>query len=394
MPFQQCSDSNLQTSPWQWWRDQMPITRRWAYLDHAAVAPLPACAQQRMVAFADEAAESGTTVWPQWSKGIEEFRKRLADWINASEREIALIPNTSFGISLVAEGFDWQPGDNVLIVDGDFPSNRLAWENQASKGVEVRSIPVRDGAINLDDIDNLIDENTRIVSVSWVGYATGFRLDLGTLTDLVHRRGALLFVDAIQGMGIYPIDVRTTPIDFMAADGHKWMLGPEGAGFAYIRSEHIERLRCTSVGWHSVVNSHDFANAELRLRNDAARFEAGSANMVGLLCFAESARVFEQVIAAHGADAISERVLALAKQAAARLEDAGASVMTKWPAGHNSSILVFNVPGVKAASVRSVGLSQDVVLSCRGGGVRASIHAYNDNDDIDRLLRVVEQVQS
>lgn len=368
----------------------MPIAMRWAYFDHAAVAPLSTPAQMRMIAFADEAAETATTLWPQWSKGVEAFREGLARWMGASPAEIAMIPNTSHGINLVAEGFPWKPGDNVVTFEGEFPSNRLPWDNQKAKGVEVRTVYCPNGAVDLDRVAEQIDEKTRIVAISWVGYASGYRVDLDALTDLVHSRGALLFVDAIQAMGIYPIDVRRTPIDFLAADGHKWMLGPEGAGFAYIRSEHLDLLRCTHVGWHSVRNAADFMHAKLDLRPDAARFEAGSANMVGLLSLAQSADMFWQVGQAHGAEAIATRVLQRTETVVERLQKAGAKVLNRWPEPHRSSIVVFDVPGVSAAQVRSVGLQQDVVLSCRGGGVRASIHVYNDDQDIDRLIQVVE----
>ncbi|WP_417729800.1 aminotransferase class V-fold PLP-dependent enzyme [Rosistilla oblonga] len=389
------SDPNsLQSAPWQWWRAQMPIALRWAYFDHAAVAPLSEPAQLRMIAFADEAAQTATTLWPYWSKGVESFRSQVARWIGASATEIAMIPNTSHGINLVAEGFPWKSGDNVVTFAGEFPSNRLPWDNQKSKGVEVRTVECPGGEVSLDAIAAQIDDRTRIVAISWVGYASGYRVDLDALAELVHSRGALLFVDAIQAMGIYPIDVAKTPIDFLAADGHKWMLGPEGAGFAYIRSEHLDLLRCTHVGWHSVRNAADFQNAQLNLRPEAARFEAGSANMVGLLALAESAAMFEKVIEAHGQDAIANRVLETAETLIQRLEKAGATVLNRWSGENRSSIVVFDVPGVSPAEVRNIGLQQDVVLSCRGGGVRASVHVYNDDQDLDRLIRVVEEARA
>ena len=369
----------------------MPIARKWAYLDHAAVSPLPAGAQARMIGFADEAAESGTTIWPVWAKEVEQLRRGLAGWVGATSEEITLIPNTSFGINIVAEGFPWKSGDNVVIVEGDFPSNRFPWENQRAKGVEIRQVAPVGGRIVLDAIAELIDSHTRIVAVSWVGYASGYRLNLESLTQMVHDRGSLLFVDAIQGMGIYDIDVSSVPIDFMAADGHKWMLGPEGAGFAYLRKEHIDRLRCTNVGWHSVVNSYDFKHAEFELRPDAARFESGSMNMVGLATMAKSLELFWQIDEHHGNHAISNRVLELAAMAIEKLKSAGARVLYEHPDENSSSIIVFDVPGVAPARVRSIALANNVVTSCRGGGTRISIHAYNDASDIDRLVTVVRE---
>ncbi|MEZ6091297.1 MAG: aminotransferase class V-fold PLP-dependent enzyme [Pirellulaceae bacterium] len=383
----------IKSEPWLWLRQQMPVTQRWAYLDHAAVAPLSLPAQSRMTAFAQEAAQDGTTVWPQWSQGVEVFRENLAQWINASATEIAMIPNTSYGINIVAEGYPWKQGDNIVTFEGEFPSNRFPWENQQTKGVQVRTVPCPGGEVSMDRIAQSIDQHTRIVAISWVGYASGFRVDLNALTQLVHDRGALLFVDAIQGMGVYPLDVQATPIDFLAADGHKWMLGPEGAGFAYIRAEHLNRLRCINVGWHSVRNSADFKNAKLDLRDEAARFEAGSANMVGLLSMAESVNLFTEIIRHHGPNAISQRVLELTALAIDRLCDAGASVATNWDSPNRSSIIVFTVPNMTPAAIRSMALKHDVVVSCRGGGVRVSIHAYNTESDVDRLIDVVRLCQ-
>lgn len=389
----QIGQFQVQSEPWLWWREQMPIVERWAYLDHAAVAPLSQPAQSRMIAFANEAARDGTTLWPQWSGAVQTFRSTLAQWINASATEIAMIPNTSYGINIVAEGYPWKKGDNVVTFQGEFPSNRFPWENQQAKGVEVRTVPCPGGRVSIDEIAKHIDQRTQVVAISWVGYASGFRVDLDALTQMVHDRGALLFVDAIQAMGIYPLDVQSTPIDFLAADGHKWMLGPEGAGFAYIRSEHLNRLRCTNVGWNSVRNSADFKNAQLDLREEAARFEAGSANMVGLLSMAQSVDIFQQVIRHHGHQAIAQRVLELTAIAIERLTSAGATVLTDWDIPNRSSIVVFTLPGVMPTALRSTAMKHGVVVSCRGGGVRVSIHAYNNESDLDRLIEVVRLCQ-
>lgn len=369
----------------------MPVIQKWAYFDHAAVAPLPEPARQRMVDFSNESAEHGTTIWLEWSKGVETFRKEVAAWVGASSSEIAMIPNTSYGINLVAEGYPWQPGDNVVTFAGEFPSNRLPWDNQASRGVEVRVVPCPEGRVCLNELAKHIDSKTKIVAISWVGYSTGFRIDLSAVEKLVHERGALLFLDAIQGLGIYPLDVSQTRIDFLAADGHKWMLGPEGAGIAYIRQEHLDLLRCGQVGWHSVRNSHDFKNAKLDLRPEAARFEAGTSNMVGLLSFAESLRIFWQIEKVHGASAIGNRVLRLANQASEALEDAGAKVLTRWEPEHQSSIVIFDVPGMEPDRFRSLALSKGIAVSVRGGGVRASIHAYNNGEDIQKLATLVRE---
>ena len=221
---------------WQSFRQQMPVAQRWAYFDHAAVAPLPERTRAAVTRWVDLAATEGDTVWPSWSNRVEQCRGLAARLIHAEPAEIALVHSTTEGITLVAEGYPWQPGDNVVTLDNEFPSNQYPWLNLASRGVETRRVPAVDGRVDLDRLADACDARTRIVTVSWVGYASGYRVDLDQVAELAHRKGALLFVDAIQGLGVFPLDVQKTPIDFLAADGHKWLLGPEGAGLFYLRA--------------------------------------------------------------------------------------------------------------------------------------------------------------
>ena len=377
-------------APWQWWRSEMPIVDRWAYLDHAAVGPLTARAGAALRHFADQATSQGDTVWPQWSARLEQLRSGLAELITADREEICLLPNTTTGINLVAEGFPWQPGDSVVLPEGEFPSNLYPWLNQQSKGVDVRIVPRRDGQVLVDDLMSRVDGSTRIISVSWVGYASGYRLNLDELVEKAHRRGVLVFLDAIQGLGIYPLDVSQTPVDFLAADGHKWMLGPEGAGMGMIRREQLERLRCTNVGWNSVENAHLFSGSSFDIRGEAARFEAGSANMVGMSALAASVELFLEIRRQHGNQAIGERVIGLAETLDRMLGEIG--VPTRLPADPQcrSGIVTFDVPETDPAAVRKEAMQRGVVVSCRGGGVRASIHAYNNEDDLARLVEAVQ----
>ncbi len=331
----------------------------------------------------------GDTVWPQWAARVEQLRASAAEWLSADSSEICVVPNTSTGINLVAEGFPWQSGDNVVLPDGEFPSNLFPWQNQQARGVEVRIVPRRDGRVLVEDLMAHVDSSTRLIAVSWVGYASGFRVDLDQLVHEAHRRGVLVFLDAIQGLGMYPLDVSKTPVDFLAADGHKWLLGPEGAGVAMIRREHLERLRCCHVGWGSVKNSYNYASPKLELRDSAARFEPGSANMIGVTALAASIGMFHDVRRVHGVDAISARVLALAERLDQSLRGVGVPTRLPNEEDHRSSIVTFDVPGVDPAEVRRRLLEEKVVVSCRDGGVRASIHAYNNDEDLDRLTRVV-----
>lgn len=373
----------------------MPVTANWAYLDHAAVGPLPQPAADAIADFAREASEHGDTLWPQWAEENERLRGDFADFLNCDREEIALIPNTSYGINLVAEGLRWQPGDNIVIPAGEFPSNLFPWQSQQRHEVELRIVPAAaDGSGRIDNAAILaaVDARTRLVAASWVGYASGFRLDLEPLVDQVHRAGALFFLDAIQGLGVFPLDLQQIPIDFLAADGHKWLLGPEGAGVAMIRKQHLDLLPGAPVGWNSVQGAHQFGQPELKLKPDASRFEIGSQNMVGMRALRQSLAIFRTIARLHGPAAIANRVLELAALLEHELRRAGATTQFAADPQHRSGIVSFAVPRQGAGRIRQLAAEHHVAVSCRGIGVRASIHAYNQESDIRRLVEVIQSL--
>lgn len=369
----------------------MPVAQKWAYFDHAAVGPLSGPAAESIRQFTESAALNGDVFWMDWSKRINSLREMTAELIHCDADEVALIPNTTTGINFVANGFPWQPGDNVIVPEGEFPSNLFPWLNQQSRGVEVRVVPRQDGRVVVDDLIAKIDGSTKMIAVSWVGYSSGFRIDLQRLVEQAHDRGVLVFLDAIQGLGIYPLDLRTCDVDFLSADGHKWLLGPEGAGVAVIRRRHLERLRVDNVGWGSVQNSHLFSGASFDLRNTASRFEGGSSNMCGLMSLAASMELFLSVMRIHGNQAISHRVLERADRLRTLLNQRGAHLLfdNEPSALHGSGIVTFEVDGETPTEFRSRALESNIVVSCRGGGIRASIHVYNSDEDLLRLADLV-----
>jgi cysteine desulfurase / selenocysteine lyase len=377
-------------------RAAMPVARRWAYFDHAAVAPISEPARQALVAYAEQATSDGDTVWPTWARRVEEIRRTAAGLICAGADEIAFVKNTTDGITLVAEGFPWQAGDNVVTLANEFPSNQYPWLNLASRGIETRRVaadePTEDGVlgrVNLERLAAACDRRTRILSVSWVGYASGFRLDLDAVAKIAASVGARLFVDAIQGLGVFPLDVSQTPIDYLAADGHKWLLGPEGAGIFYIRRERLDELRPIGVGWHSVAQGSDYTKIDLALKPSAQRFEGGSQNMPGVLALGASLDLLTSLAAEFGGDVIARRLLGITEIACDQLIVAGAKIHTDRTRDHASGIVSFSVPGADPEALRRSALQAGVAMSCRAGRLRISPHAYNNIDDIDRLLAAI-----
>lgn len=370
---------------WDELRRLMPSAGKWAYFDHAAVAPLSLPARAALANWADDVAANGVVDWPQWAAQLENVRRRGAELLHADPGEIALIHSTTEGINLVAEGFGWQAGDNVVAPANEFPSNLYPWMNLESRGVEMRRVPVTDGRVEIGDLARACDDRTRIVTASWVGYASGWRLDVDALVEMAHHRGAMVFLDAIQGLGVFPLDLRQTPIDFLSADGHKWLLGPEGAGLFYVRKEHLDRLRPLGIGWNSVVQSHDYSHIELTLKPAARRYEGGTYNMPGLLALGASL----ELLAEFPVSEIANRVLSLTDALCERLLAAGAVVSSCREPGRASGIVSFELPDDNPAEVRRRCRERQVVLSCREGRLRVSPHAYNNDDDLDRLIEAL-----
>ena len=373
-------------------RGAMPIASQVAYFDHAAVAPLPSPTREAVRAWLDQATEQGDVAWTGWARRLEEVRRRAAGLIGAEPEEMALVPNTTSGISLVAEGFPWQFGDNVVTLANEFPSNQYPWMNLASRGVELRRVAVEGGVVDLDRLAAACDARTRIVTVSWVGFATGWRIDVRQVAALCQRRGCLLFLDAIQGLGVFPLDVRVDGVDFLAADGHKWMLGPEGAGLLFIRREHLALLRPLMVGWNSVAQGTDYTRVELNLRADAARYEGGSQNMAGFIGLGASLDLLADLGLTSQASPIAEHVLAITDYACGRLLELGAELLAPRTGEHRSGIVTFKLAGHDPNDIRRRLESSGIIVRCRAGGVRLSPHGYATTDEVDRLIDEIRAI--
>jgi selenocysteine lyase/cysteine desulfurase len=369
---------------WAPFRNEMPVTRRWAFFDHAAVAPLSEPARRALAEWAADLAENGDVHESMWMKRVEDVRRLAGRLLGADPLDVAFVKNTSEGVGIVAEGLPWQPGDNVVTAAEEYPANLYPWMNLAGRGVECRRVPSRGGRVEIDDLRAAIDGRTRLVSLSFVEYASGFRNDLDAVGGLCRERGLLFFVDAIQGLGVLPLDVGRSPIDFLAADGHKWLLGPEGAGIFYIRRGLVDRLHPVGVGWNSVVGAWDFGTTDFRLKPHAGRWESGSLNVGGLQALGASL----DLLLRHGTDAIATRVLELTDYLCERAARAGLAVFSSRRPADRSGIVSLTVPGDPRELVRRC-RAAGVVINQRAGRLRVSPHAYNTTDELDRLLELL-----
>lgn len=372
---------------WAAFRRQMPVTRNWVHLDHASIGPLPEPTRAALTHWVEDAAANGGAHWPDWDRGVEACRDEAARLLGCAREEVALLGNTAQGVNLVAEGFPWQPGDNLVTLADEFPSNQYPWMNLAARGVEARRVPTEGGRVDLDRLAAAMDARTRILAISWVSYLSGWRYDVEELAALAHERGALLALDAIQGLGVFDLNVRRTPVDFVAAGGYKWLLGPEGVGVFYLRREHLDLLRPTALGWHSVVHAHHFTHIELNLRPDAARFEGGSSNMPGHIALGESLKLLNS----FGPAALSARVIEITDLACRRLREIGAVIATDRRPGHQSGIVTFEMPGRDSQELAQRCLDRRIILRVRAGRLRISPHAYANEEDIERLIEALRE---
>jgi selenocysteine lyase/cysteine desulfurase len=370
---------------WQALRNQFPVTRRWAFMDHAAVAPLSEPARLALTEYAQDITDHGDVHEARWVQRVEEVRTLAGRLMNADPTDIAFVKNTSEGIDFVAEGLPWRTGDNVVIAAEEYPANVYPWMNLASRGVEVRLVATRERRIWVDDVRALIDASTRVVSLSYVEFASGFRNDLKALGGLCRERGVFFLVDAIQGLGVLPLDVRRTPIDALTADGHKWLLGPEGAGLFYLRRELLNWLRPIAVGWHSVVRATDFSTIDFTLKPNAGRYESGSLNVAGITALGASIELLLNI----GIENVAARVLSLTDRLCAGLQAAGLEVYSSRRPEDKSGIVSCLTPGQDPREVMRRCRDRGIAINQRAGRVRISPHCYNSEEEIDRVVEAV-----
>lgn len=366
---------------------EFPQTADMIYLNHAAVSPWPRRSAEAVKAFANENVTHGARNYPRWLERELRLRHQLRRLLNApSHEDIALAKNTSEALSFVAYGIDWQLGDNVVITDQEFPSNRIVWESLSTRGVEVRRASLSGDAEK--NIGAAINQRTRLLSVSSVQYASGLRLDLASLGALCRDRGVAFCVDAIQSLGAIPVDVQAVQADFVMADAHKWLMGPEGIAVFYCSPTWREHLRLHEYGWHMVENMGDYDTAEWQVARSARRFECGSPNMLGIFALSASLELIEEI----GQTEISERLLALTGYLTEALsEDATITLLSPREEHRRAGIVTFRPTQVDCAALVEALKRRGVICAYRGGGVRFSPHFYNTPEQLERALSILRE---
>ena len=363
-------------------RELFPVTKNLTYVNHAAVAPLPRPSAEAMKGYVEDALNWGSFHYRDWMATVEGVRAELKTMIGCGTNEVALVKNTSEGIATIQMGIDWEPGDVVVVFREEFPANLYCWKLlEERKNCVVRWLSIYDP---LEKIDAAC-RGARLLAISWVNYLTGYRVDVKAIGETCRRHGCFYFLDAIQGLGAFPLDVHDCKIDALAADGHKWLLGPEGWGVLFVRQEVQDEVFPAEFGWQTVKHWADYASRDMTLRTDAGRYEPGTLNIVGSFGLRASMRLLND----FGIERVSSRVGGLAARLATGLSDLGCELSVERSALTGSGIVSFRHPSIDSNQLRERLLERKILAAPRQGWVRLSPHFYLEFDEMDGVVDAV-----
>jgi cysteine desulfurase / selenocysteine lyase len=357
---------------------QFPVRERLVYLNHAAVAPLCKPAADGMKQLADDCLQFGSLHYDQWLATYEGLRVAAGRLIGADRSEIAIVKNTSEGIATIAMGLNWKAGDRVVGFREEFPANYFPWQKLEQRGVTVTWLSVQDP---LDRIDEAC-RGARLLSVSFVQYLTGYRAPLQAIGEICRRNHCIYMVDAIQGLGAFPLDVKACGIQALAADGHKWLLGPEGCGILYVSQELQPEVEPVEFGWTNVAHYADYASRDMSLRPDAGRYECGTLNTIG--CYGLRASI--EFLLEVGAGEIAPVVQNLGDRVARGVTAKGYELADARTPETGAGIVSFRKAGEDAGAIVRKLRAEGIITAPRAGWVRTSPHFYIRPEEIDRML--------
>ena len=366
-------------------RALFPITERSIYFNHAAISPPPTTSLRAVEDQLRDVHENGSTNFRDWLAVKEEARKLLADLLGARPEQVAFMRNTSDALSTVANGLAWRPGDNIVTFNREFPSNIYPWLRVGDAfGVEVRMCEERNGRIDFADLATLIDHNTRIVAISHVQYASGFRMDLERLGRLARQHDALFVVDAIQALGVVPTDVEAEFIDVAAGASHKWLLAPEGVGYLYLSDRARERIQPTLVGWVSVPNPDDYLNFEQGWNRGALAWETGTGPTALIHGFKASLELLTRFGVQNAANYLEELTDDLCERLKAKRYEV---VSSRAPGEKSQIVCIRHLDGLSAMSLYHQLNAKRIVTAPRLDRLRIAPHFYNTPTEVEEFVR-------
>ena len=368
-------------------RALFPITERCNYLNHAAVSPLPTTTMRAVESQLRDVHENGSANFRNWLSTKEQARELLANLLGARPEQVAFVRNTSDALSSVANGLTWRPGDNIVTFSREFPSNIYPWLRIRDVfGVEVRMCEERDGQVDVEQLESMIDANTRVVAVSHVQYASGYRIDLQRLGRLARQHDTLFVVDVIQALGVIPTDVQAEFVDVAAGAGHKWLMAPEGVGYLYLSDRARERIQPTLVGWISVPNPDDYLNFEQGWNKGTLAWETGT----GPASLFYGFRASLELLTSHNVQGIANYLEELTDRLCEGLKATRYEVVSSRAPGEKSQIVCIRPPqGLSAMSLYHQLNAKNIVTAPRGDRLRIAPHFYNTAAEIDELIEAL-----
>ena len=372
--------------PLRAFRDEFPVSRTHVFLNHAGVSPTSTRVVDAVHAFMDSTARVGRPSFDDWEALATGCRERFARLAGCGADEVAFVRNTSHGLSLLAAGLDWRPGDRVAVASSvEYPSNVYPWMDLERRGVAALDlIPAGGtGTVTVEAAARVLRPATRVLAVSSAQYATGAVTDLDGLGRVCRERGVLLCVDGIQTVGALPLDVKAAGVRFLSADSHKWMLGMMGIGAAFVDRSVVGRIHPPLLGWRSTTDNFNFDRVHLELLEDAGRFEEGSLAYPLIAGFSAALDLLEEA----GVERVAAHVSDLVADLAARLERLGCD--TAPGPEHRRHILTFGHPDVTGEVLEEGLAAAGVVVSLRRGRIRVSPHLYNTLSEMERVADAV-----
>ena len=366
-------------------RRLFPITEQFVYLNSAAVSPPPTIAIEAINEQLRDVQMYGSRNYRQWVGRKESSRRLLAGLIKARPEQIAFLRNTSDAISTIANGLKWKAGENIVTFQNEFPSNVYAWRRiRDTESVELRFCPERKGGrIDLDEFISLIDEKTRVVAISAVQYASGFRADLERIGEAARSVDALLVVDAIQATGVVPLDVETDLIDAAAGASHKWLMSPEGIGYIYLSDRARSQIEPTLIGWISVEQPEDYSNFEQQFQPGALAWETGTFASALFYALEVNLKLFTEL----GVCEINKYLLGLGDFFCENLDKEKYELVSSRRENEKSQIVcIRNRNGVEAMQLYKNLQRQNIIVAPRGDRLRIAPHIYNTREDINKLI--------
>ncbi len=363
------------------YRSEFPITKNLIWMNHAAIAPLVKTAAEAMIRFSEQSLDFSSMHYDEWLETYDGLRYAAARLIGSAPGEIALLKNTSEGLATVAMGLEWRAGDKIVAFREEFPANQYPWQRLEAKGVNIQWLSAADP---LDRIDEAA-KGARLLALSFVQFLTGHRANLNAIGEICHRRGTIFVVDAIQGLGVFPLDVRQAKIGALAADGHKWMFGPEGQAIFYISPELQEQVEPVEFGWTNTANYGDYGRRDLTLRPDAGRYECGTLNTIG--CYGLRAAI--GFILEVGVDRIGPKVQSLGDRIAEGVSRRGYELLGTRTPDNGAGIVSFRKSGEDSAAIVARLKEHRIIATPRAGWVRASPHFYLTEGEIDEMLTLL-----